>query len=511
MEHGAPTAVLLAPAYDHDEYRSAESLGLRAIAAALVRAGAEVHVVDECPPAPDTRLLRRVEAATLVGLGALFTRQVPDALSLARGVRTLTRAHITMGGQGVSFLWRRILADCAALDSVCLYEADETIVELWNVVRAGGVPADIAGLCSRRDDPGRPPRPRPPVLDLDRLPFPFRRAGSGAYRDGHATIHTSRGCAAHCSFCQSGNYGNRYHGLALWRARSPERVVDEIVELRERHGVRAVSVVDDDFLGGDGRGVRRARAFAAALRLRAPDVRFSIECRIDEIEPEIMTELRDAGLRHVLVGVESANATDSRLFAKKTSNAQAVAAIELLRELGIETSIGFIMFHPLSNPVDLRTNIVFLRDHGICAYRRIANRLELYPGAPLLSYFRRRGVVFREDDYRLYYDFADKRVKLFYSLVRRVLAPFAALERQRARAAFAVANAADNADQACAKELGRIAADISTSEANFALDLLDAVVGGRAEADEAATDKIRTYLAETSDRLHRCVTTVITG
>jgi len=48
----ARTAVLLAPAYDHDEYLAAESLGLRAIAAVLDRVGVEVHVFDECPVPP---------------------------------------------------------------------------------------------------------------------------------------------------------------------------------------------------------------------------------------------------------------------------------------------------------------------------------------------------------------------------------------------------------------------------------------------------------------------------
>ena len=37
-----PYALLLAPAYDHDVYRSAESLGLRAMAAVLQTLGAEV-------------------------------------------------------------------------------------------------------------------------------------------------------------------------------------------------------------------------------------------------------------------------------------------------------------------------------------------------------------------------------------------------------------------------------------------------------------------------------------
>ena len=98
-----------------------------------------------------------------------------------------------------------------------MHEADCTVAELWACLATGRPVPPLPGLCSRAGGQVVSGGPRPPVENLDRLPFPYRGRAAGAYRDGHATVSTSRGCAAHCTFCQSGNYGNRYHKLPRWR------------------------------------------------------------------------------------------------------------------------------------------------------------------------------------------------------------------------------------------------------------------------------------------------------
>ena len=397
-----------------------------------------------------------------------------------------------MGGQGVSFLWDRVLADCPAVDSCCMYEGDDTVRELWRKILAGAPIRDIDGLYTRVGAAVEaPPRPRRPVHDLDALPFVSRVDGADLYRGGHATMYTSRGCAAHCSFCQSGNYGNRYHKLSKWRHRSAPSIVEEIQRLGEL-GIHAISIVDDDFLGGDGRGRQRAVEFAELLARRGLTISFSIECRVDEIDREILSSLRAAGLRHVLIGIESANRLDDNLFAKKVSTEQIEAAIALLRELDIDFSSGFIMFHPLSSPAGLRQNLEFLAKHEIGTYRRVTNRLELYPGAPLLSYYRRRDIQFREERYRLYYDFADPRVAHYYRLVRRILRPFAVVENAAQRARY-TAETRTPIDQARLESIYRISRRVSAELVRAAIRCLDlaedATVSGAAafEVDIAAT------------------------
>ncbi|MES9539949.1 radical SAM protein [Actinomadura sp. NPDC000600] len=300
-------------------------------------------------------------------------------------------------------------------------------------------------------------------------------------------MSTSRGCAAHCTFCQSGNYGNRYHRLPRWRARSAANVADEVSHLVADHRVQTISFVDDDFLGGDGRGRERAFEFAELLRRRALQITFSIECRINELDAEILSALRDVGLRHVLIGIESANSTDIALFAKKTTNAEAERAIRLLRELDIDFSTGFIMFQPLSEFDGIRTNLAFLAKNRIGTHRRVANRLELYPGAPLSSYFKRRGVTFHEDRYRLYYDFKNPGISVLYRAFQEVLRPFEHVELKGQKELFALATSHGDEDTVHMRELKGVLDDIAAALVSAAFTCLEAV---QAEEDPLSAGEI---------------------
>ena len=475
---GSRSAVLLSPAYNDNDYLKAESLGIRAIAAVLETQGAQVDVFDEVSSI-DENLSKLISSARLVGIGTLFTRQIPDALRLASKIRAISpTSHVIIGGQGTTFLWKRILEDSPDIDSCCMYEGDDTVRTVWQRILGGENFLEIPGLVVRHD--GRviqPSRTANPIENLDALPFAYRVSASHAT---HVTMATSRGCAAHCSFCQSGNYGNRYHKLPKWRSRSAANVVQEIVSLANS-GVTAISIVDDDFLGGDGRGVDRAVEFCRLLENSRKKITFSIECRVDEITEDVIGILHGVGLRHVLIGIESANEADDRLFAKKITEDQIDRAIQVLRETGVDFSAGFIMFHPLSIPDGLEQNLRYLLLRSIGTYRRVTNRLELYPGAPLSTYYRRKGIDFFEENYRLYYMFSNPIVARYYEAVRSLLRPFVDLENfaEDVRFALDTQHLPGSPARRAALELTR---DLSSALVTSALECLDVV--GRGSLDE---------------------------
>jgi anaerobic magnesium-protoporphyrin IX monomethyl ester cyclase len=207
----------------------------------------------------------------------------------------------------------------------------------------------------------------------------------------------------------------------------------------QQQGAAAVSIVDDDFLGGDGRGRERALEVAQLVQAKGVRISFSIECRVDEMDEEVIRALRDAGLSHVLVGIESGNDTDIRLFGKHTTKAQVVDAVDLLRRLRLAFSVGFIMFQPLSTEVAIRENLDFLDQLGVGTYDRVVNRLELYPGSPMLGYFRRKGVLLSEERYRMYYEFADPTIAVAHQVFTSALRPFIAIEKMIGRRRFRAA------------------------------------------------------------------------
>jgi len=71
--------------------------------------------------------------------------------------------------------------------------------------------------------------------------------------------------------------------------------------------------------------------------------------------------LVDAGLRDILIGLESGRDESLQRLNKMTTVAQNERALEILRNNGIEPNVGFIMFEPDSTLEDIRTNFEFLK------------------------------------------------------------------------------------------------------------------------------------------------------
>ncbi|MBF6606352.1 MAG: B12-binding domain-containing radical SAM protein [Chloroflexi bacterium] len=178
------------------------------------------------------------------------------------------------------------------------------------------------------------------LRDLDALPFPARdlidveryRAAWTRHGRFSMNVSTTRGCPFHCNWCAKPIWGQRY------AVRSPENVVAELVELRDRYHPDHISFVDDIF------GLRPGwlRTFAELVRVH--DVRRPFKClsradlllRDGEIEA-----LRDAGCEMVWIGAESGSQSVLDAMDKGTRVEQIVEAAQRLRTAGIR--VGFFL------------------------------------------------------------------------------------------------------------------------------------------------------------------------
>lgn len=250
--------------------------------------------------------------------------------------------------------------------------------------------------------------PRPPVRDLDRLPFPLR---TGLIQ-GTAYVLGSRGCYGRCSFCTIHSlYG---HGTG-WRGRSPENIIEEMVQIRKEHGDPYFYFADSNFFGPGRRGKERGRKLAGLIRQGLPDVRFGMECRADNVEERLFSELQDAGLKEVFLGVENFTEPGLRRFNKGLTPRENIRAVKTLQQLGLSLSLGFILFDQEATLEEIRTNVETLRELGLLSFPSNT--------AHLLSHrvFHLRGSsLFRETpraEFERDYKFTDPEVGRLYDMV----------------------------------------------------------------------------------------------
>ena len=223
----------------------------------------------------------------VVGFGIQFAAQAKPTQEVAAALRRkLPSCGLLAGGQALNFGWTDLLQDGPSFDAAACFEAEAGLppfLHWWSGGRKGHPPP---GFYVREGETVTFTGFSEPIADLDTIPFPRRDAQSRVYGEPNFVMLTSRGCQSSCTFCSSGFFGNRYHAQARWRARSVENVVCEVSALVEKHGAKAISFADDDFLGGkasvaDGR--HRAERFAESLGTAKLEIAFSVELRADEV------------------------------------------------------------------------------------------------------------------------------------------------------------------------------------------------------------------------------------
>lgn len=277
-------------------------------------------------------------------------------------------SYITVYGFYPTIAYTDILEECPAIDAVMVGEHELTFAELAAAVAgrvkpggadSGGIRAgSLPGLAVRNGSGGISLERRPLIEDLDGLPFPVRT--EAMYRLPEVNIQGSRGCYGGCTFC----YINPFYGQrSRWRGRSPENIVAEIDRIMAERGRRDFYFTDPNFFGPGQGGQERALRLAELLKQRR--IRFGIEGRVNDIHDETIGALVEAGLRHILIGLESGRDSSLKRMNKMTTVAQNEAAVKILRKHGIEPNIGFIMFEPDASLEDIRVNFEFLRRNDL--------------------------------------------------------------------------------------------------------------------------------------------------
>jgi radical SAM superfamily enzyme YgiQ (UPF0313 family) len=201
------------------------------------------------------------------------------------------------------------------------------------------------------------------------------------------------------------------------RVRKPELVTTEMLELNQEFGVRVFLFQDDDFPLWGKAGRRWAddlvgRMHASGL---AGHSIWKISCRAEYVEPELFTQLRDAGLFRVYMGIESGVAEGLEILHKQLTVEENLAAVRTLKDVGLLFSYGFMLFDPSSSFDSVRENLEFLREIiGDGSAAATFCRMLPYGGTPIRDLLEVEGRL-RGDIRRPDYVFLDPRLDTYYT------------------------------------------------------------------------------------------------
>jgi radical SAM superfamily enzyme YgiQ (UPF0313 family) len=407
---------------DGDLVMSPEHLGVAFMAAVLRRAGFRATIMEIEHGHHDDRMADIVAEAPQLLCFTLMSLNAQSCYTLSARLRErLPGVPIACGGPAGTYSGEQLLEACPELDIVAVGEGEPTIFELVQHLYLGKPLATCPGIIYR-DGTGNPRRNdlRPLMHNLDDLPFAARdQLEQHGNQLEYVRVSTSRGCVARCTFCSAPHVGNKIQKGKAWRGRSAQSILEELQQLVDRYQFRTYDFIDSTFEDPDGGAIGKGRVAQVARGIleRKLDIYYNCCMRAEnwsDDDHELLDLLVKSGLEKVNVGIESGTTWELELWEKRATVADNVRILRLLREHGIYLAMGFIQFHPYSTVDSLRENAEFLRKNCGHNLRRLTERLEIYPGTPLIKRLEGDGLLgeayWREFDH-YDYGYQDERVE----------------------------------------------------------------------------------------------------
>lgn len=260
--------------------------------------------------------------------------------------------HVSVGGPHIG-IYPEITLENSGCDSVIVGDGEVPFFWLANAISNGQTPENLPGLHFKEHGVKGCEKKFYIHGDLDTLPWPDRTMlPYEKYRsvlsksDFVTTMITSRGCPYKCTFCK----------LSFQKAlfRSAEDVVNEMEQIAAL-GIREIEIYDDTFTWSK----KRLIEICDLIVERGLDLDWAIRDRVSSPTPETMEHLARAGCRRIHFGIESGSNKTLERIKKSIDVDQAIEAVRLAKQHGIEVLTYFMLGLPGETLEDMQETARF--------------------------------------------------------------------------------------------------------------------------------------------------------
>ena len=308
---------------------------------------------------------------------------------------------VVMGGVFCSTRPDRVIAH-EAVDIVCVGEGEDAVRELIDRMSKGKSIQDIQNLWIKLPDGTVKKNPVRAPIKLDSLPYidlslvedrhlyaPF--AGH-VYKMSY--VESQRGCPRRCTYCCNQIFLDTYskYGAKYLRRKSVVRLIDELVFLKNEHGLNFIQFTDDDFLL---RPLEEIREFSKLYKEKV-DLPFWIQAEAWHTTDEKIALIREAGCISISIGIETgSDYILKNIMKRNTPREQTLKAFKTMHKYGIRTSGNVIIGMPEETRENIFETIELVRE---CEPRSINSSIFIpYYGLALREYCVKKGYL--DDSY----------------------------------------------------------------------------------------------------------------
>ncbi len=254
-----------------------------------------------------------------------------------------------------------IMLSHSQIDMVIRGEGEVTMKELVEI----GTPEDVSGISYKKNGKIIHNAQRTQIENLDTIPFPARHLRQYPYKSQDRVtdcdvIVMSRGCNGLCSFCCEPSMSQ-----GCLRTRSPENVLNEIIEMAEYHKKKPVNVMfaDPNFMGNP----KHVDRLCDILMEHDLNMEFCALVRADAMAThrQLVKKMCQVGIRRFEMGIESPNVKDLKSTKKGVTNRVHGEAVRNIRENGGRAGGTFVIGLPNQTEDEIKTFPAYAKEIGL--------------------------------------------------------------------------------------------------------------------------------------------------
>ena len=292
--------------------------------------------------------------------------------------------RVIVGGPTATFSTQEIMNHTPEIDLCVRGEGEQTVLEL---LQEGFTDLEsIQGIAFRSNNELVFTPLRPLIsggekeAELDILPSPYLTEFIPP--EANAGILTSRGCVHHCTFCSFSimfDHTIRYHSV--------DRVIAELTWIAEHwspiNKSQLIMINDDIF----SLNLKRAKNLCQKIIDEGINLPLLLETRADNVDRELIELMRDAGVKLINFGLESASCKVLRAIKKvppmkeRQFLTQVKNSVQWAKEAGMTTSVSVIFGLPGEGPKEAEKTLNFVKKLNVDEYSH--NLLAVHAGTEL--------------------------------------------------------------------------------------------------------------------------------
>lgn len=322
---------------------------------------------------------------------SVYTSTYQWSCDMAKLIKNYMNKKIVFGGIHATLVPERVIKN-DFVDFVIVGEGEYPLLELVESLEAKESEFNIKNLWYKTKDKIVMNDLRPPIANLDSLPYPDKEIFEKEvrFKDDYMTV-TQRGCLYSCACCCE-SFLNKMYKKGYFRKRGIDSVMGELNCMRERYSFKEAMFFDSDFLADNGWLKSFLRRFKKEI-----NVPFSCLGYISSFNEEIGRALKDSGCYCIWFGIQSMNETVRRhILNRIEKNEQIKRALKICDELKLMYNIDLMFGLPGEDEADHLLGI------GCFKQLKYLNRIKCFnlayfPRLPIIEILKRQGALDADD------------------------------------------------------------------------------------------------------------------